>query len=89
VWTLEFRDGAFVAVDCPGSTYRVSGDRISVRMGPAGTGCGELPGRVLFDAQWSFDGTHLRLSDVRTDDGAMWEDFGEVLWGGQPWRRIG
>lgn len=89
VWTIEFRDGVFVSPGCPGSTYRVSDDRISVRMGPVGPDCGELPGRVLFDARWTFDGTDLRLSEIRTDDGAMWEDFADVLWGGQPWRRIG
>ncbi len=89
LWTIEFRDGEFVSPGCPGRTYRVRGDRLSVRMGPIGPDCGELPGRVLCDARWTFDGTELRLSDIRTDDGAMWEDFADVLWGGQPWRRIG
>ena len=90
VWTLTFRDGNVYDLDCPGSTYSVRNGRISLLLGSDGPGCGSVAGAELFSAAWKYDGTLLRFVGVRAgDDGPLWQDFHEALWGGQTWTRVG
>lgn len=88
VWTIGFRDGEFTDPGCPGSTYRVSGDRVTVRLGPSGSSCGSAAGDVLFSAGWEYDGSTLRFVDVVSGEGDVWQPLAEALWGSQGWRRI-
>lgn len=89
VWTLVFRDGQFLDPGCPGSTYAVHGDRVSIVLGPEGPTCGSAAGSELFSARWDYRDGVLRFLDVRGNpDGPVWQKFHEVLWGSVPWQRI-
>ncbi|SDS50551.1 TRAP transporter substrate-binding protein [Agrococcus carbonis] len=90
VWDLLLRDGVFgppEGSDCPGSTYRVDRDVIVVELGPAGPGCGEAAGRVLFSARWALEDDALVLTDVRSGHGS--DLLIQGIFGGGPWTRIG
>lgn len=91
VWTLTFEDGVFDDPGCPGSTYRVRDGRITVRLGPVGEACGTVAGAMLFSAAWTYEDGALRFVDIvgSEADGPEWQAFHEVLWGSQPWQRVG
>jgi TRAP-type C4-dicarboxylate transport system substrate-binding protein len=86
VWTLTFEDGEDVLGDCPGSTYAVEGDRVTIQMGHGG-GCGTAAGKVLFSATWTLDGDQLQFTDVRSGHG--FDQLIAALFGGQPFTEIG
>ena len=90
VWTLTFEDGVFADPGCPGSTYRVQDERVSVHLGPVGESCGTVAGAMLFSARWTYEDGALRFIDIigSDADGPDWQEFHEVLWGSQPWQRI-
>jgi TRAP-type C4-dicarboxylate transport system substrate-binding protein len=86
VWTLTFNDGQDVLGDCPGSTYTVEGDRVTIQMGQGG-GCGTAAGKVLFSAAWTLDGDQLQFTDVQSGHG--FDQLIAALFGGQPFTKIG
>ena len=99
--TLTFRNGEFNAWDttlqgqadpneptCPGSAYSVEGDRVSVKLGQGGPGCGSVPGEELFNARWTLQGKQLRFMDVRTQDSEA-DLLLKTLLGGKPFTKIG
>lgn len=89
VWTLTFRDGVFVDPGCLGSTYTVTGDRISVMLGTEGAGCGDIPGKELFNARWTVVDDGLRFTDFGpAAQGPSWQTFNETLWGAHDWVRV-
>jgi TRAP-type C4-dicarboxylate transport system substrate-binding protein len=85
-WTLTFKDGHDVLGDCPGSTYAVEGDHVTIQMGQ-GVGCGTAGGKVLFSAAWTLDGDQLQFTDVQSGHGA--DLLIAALFGGQPFTKIG
>lgn len=88
-WTLTFRDGLVLDIDCAGSTYTVANGRISIVLGTGDPGCGTIPGGELFSARWRFDGSVLRFTDIGPGvSGAGSQTFSEVLWGSQDWVKI-
>jgi TRAP-type C4-dicarboxylate transport system substrate-binding protein len=86
VWTLTFKDGQDVLGDCPGSTYAVEADRVTIQMGQGG-GCGTAGGKVLFSAAWTLDGDQLQFTDVQSGHGG--DQLMAALFGGQPFTKIG
>jgi TRAP-type C4-dicarboxylate transport system substrate-binding protein len=88
-WTLHFEDGNFLDPGCPGSTYSVTGKRVSIVLGPQGSSCGSAAGGELFSAEWTLEGDVLRFTDVHSGEGPAWQVFHETLWGGKPWVKIG
>jgi TRAP-type C4-dicarboxylate transport system substrate-binding protein len=86
VWTLTFKDGQDVLGDCPGSTYAVEADRVTIQMGHGG-GCGTAAGKVLFSAAWTQDGDQLQFTDVQSGHG--FDLLISALFGGQPFTKIG
>jgi TRAP-type C4-dicarboxylate transport system substrate-binding protein len=89
VWTLTFRDGEMLDIGCGGSTYTVTGDRISVVLGTEGRECGDIPGQELFNARWTAVDGGLHFSDFGPNvQGPSWQVFNETLWGAHDWVRV-
>lgn len=89
VWTLTFRDGVLWDMGCEVSTYTASGGRVSVMLGTSGGGCGDIPGKELFNARWTLIGDDLRFTDFGpTPMGPAWQTFNETLWGAHDWVRV-
>lgn len=89
LWTLTFRDGFVHDIGCPGTTYTLSSDRITVVLGTGAPECGDIPGQELFDARWEMVGDALRFSDFGpTPMGPAWQTFNETLWGLHNWERV-
>jgi TRAP-type C4-dicarboxylate transport system substrate-binding protein len=100
-WTLNFKDGVFNGWDtqlegkadpneptCPGSSYTVSGDRVTITLGQGGVGCGNSANQELFNSTWKLEGDKLTFTDVRAAGGVKDPLLG-ALFGGTPWTRIG
>jgi TRAP-type C4-dicarboxylate transport system substrate-binding protein len=86
IYTGTFKDGQFIDPSCPGSTYSVAGDRVTIYMGPTGDGCGTAAGKVLFSARWTLEGNQLRFLDVQSGHGS--DLLIETLFGGKPFTKI-
>jgi TRAP-type C4-dicarboxylate transport system substrate-binding protein len=92
VWTFGFDDGRFIDGGdpnndgCPGSTYSVEDDRVTVQLGPDGPGCGTAAGQVLFSAGWTLDGDQLQFNEVESGHG--YDVLIAALFGGQPFTKI-
>lgn len=86
IWTLAFEDGQFLDPGCPGSTYSVDADRVTIRLGRSGESCGTAAGEVLFSAGWTLEGDQLRFLDVQSGHGS--DLLVETLFGGKPFTKI-
>jgi hypothetical protein len=68
--------------DCSGD-LSYSGSRVTL-VADRGYQCGTAAGGRLFSARWTLEHGLLRFSAIQPSD-----LFSRVMWGGNPWRKIG